>query len=48
MGNIIVLLVIITIIASASYKIYAEKKKGAKCVGCPYAVESSKSKCGCN
>jgi len=44
MENVIVIIVILIIVAVASAKIYSEKKKGAKCVGCPY----SQSGAGCN
>ncbi len=49
MGNFIVILVIATILALAIVKIVKEKKKGAKCVGCPYSVSSNNgSGCSCN
>lgn len=35
--NILVVAVIVVIIGSAVYKIISEKKKGRKCIGCPYA-----------
>lgn len=44
MGNIIVMAVILVILAGATAKIIYEKKKGAKCIGCPYAKGGS----GCN
>lgn len=47
MANIIVTLVLLTIISAAIAKIIVEKKKGAKCIGCPYS-ENSKSNCSCN
>lgn len=47
MTNIIVSLVLLAIISAAIAKIIAEKKKGAKCIGCPYS-KNSKSNCSCN
>jgi len=48
MTNIIVIIVIIAILAGASAKIFSEKKKGAKCVGCPYSQVSNSSGCSCD
>lgn len=47
MANIIVILVILAIVCAAITKIVSEKKKGAKCIGCPHSG-TSKSNCGCN
>jgi hypothetical protein len=47
MTDIIVILVILVIITAAIAKIVIEKKKGAKCIGCP-SGGTSKSHCGCN
>ncbi|MDF2545150.1 MAG: hypothetical protein K0R93_48 [Anaerosolibacter sp.] len=47
MSNIIVILVILAIVGAAIAKIVIEKKKGAKCIGCP-SGGTSKSNCGCN
>lgn len=56
MTDIVVLLIIGGIIAGAITKIVIEKKKGARCVGCPTSPASPKSKsikassnsdCGC-
>ena len=38
---------ILLIISGAAAKIIIEKKKGAKCVGCPYS-ESNEDDCSCN
>lgn len=35
MENLIVIMVIIAIVTSAIAKIVIEKRKGAKCIGCP-------------
>ncbi len=37
MANIIVMIIILVIIAAAITKIVIEKRKGAKCIGCPYS-----------
>jgi hypothetical protein len=47
MSNLIVALVILLIISGAAAKIIIEKKKGAKCVGCPYS-ESNEDDCSCS
>lgn len=47
MANIIVILVILAIVCAAISKIIIEKKRGAKCIGCP-SGGTSKSNCGCN
>ncbi|NLL02574.1 MAG: FeoB-associated Cys-rich membrane protein [Veillonellaceae bacterium] len=47
MTNLIVLIIILTIVIAAIAKIVIEKRKGAKCVGCPYSQTGSSS-CGCN
>lgn len=41
MKNIIVIAVLLVIILLAVFYIYRSKKKGKKCIGCPYA-----SSCG--
>jgi hypothetical protein len=45
MGNVIVGVVILAIVALATLKIIIEKKKGAKCIGCPYS--QSNGNCNC-
>ncbi len=35
MENLIIIVVIVAILALASFKIIKEKKAGAKCIGCP-------------
>ena len=45
MIDFIVIAIIALIIFSACYYIYKEKKKGKKCIGCPYAGECSKKNC---
>lgn len=37
MENLIVSIIILTIVAIAITKIITEKRKGTKCIGCPYS-----------
>ena len=46
MANIIVTGIILAIVIAAIAKIVIEKRKGAKCVGCPYS-KIGNSSCGC-
>lgn len=46
--DLILIIVILAIMSAASYKIYKEKKRGAKCVGCPYSQSSDGNGCNCN
>lgn len=48
MANIIVGIVIVSIIGLAIAKVISEKRKGAKCIGCPHAGLNKKDNCGCN
>lgn len=41
MANIIVIAILAIIVALAGGYIYKEKKKGKKCIGCPYSGECS-------
>lgn len=45
MTNIVVLLVIALIVGAAILYIRREKKRGVKCVGCPYSGTCSSGKC---
>lgn len=47
MANIIVVIIILAIVIAAIAKIVTEKRKGAKCIGCPHSQTGS-SKCSCN
>lgn len=47
MSDIIVILVILAIVCASITKIIIEKKRGAKCIGCP-SSGSKKNNCGCN
>lgn len=48
MTDIIVILVIALIIGGAVWYIIKEKKKGKKCIGCPYASSCNTKRCSCN
>ncbi len=39
MENFIIIAVLVCIVGGAVYYIYREKKRGAACVGCPYAKQ---------
>lgn len=39
MANLIVILVLLAVLAVAAGYIYRAKKRGEKCVGCPYAKQ---------
>lgn len=47
MGNIIVLAIIVGILSASVWKYRSEKKKGAKCVGCPLSGSNGSSSCSC-
>ncbi len=47
MANIIVMIIILAIITIAIAKIVIEKRKGVKCIGCPYSKPCGSS-CGCD
>ena len=42
MINIIIILVIVAIVGAAIAYIVKEKKRGVKCIGCPYAKQCAK------
>lgn len=52
MDNLIVGVILAIILGAAIYYIYKEKKKGVRCVGCPYAGEcaakAAGSSCECH
>ncbi len=51
MENIILIVLISTIVISAYLYIDKKRKKGVKCIGCPYAnecAEKAKNGCTCN
>lgn len=45
--EIIITLAVILILAAIVFYIYRAKKRGQKCIGCPYSKECSGS-CGCS
>ena len=46
MTDFVIVLVLLVIIGGASLYIYKEKKKGKKCIGCPYSGSCcDKNKC---
>ena len=46
MVNVIIVLVIVAIVGSSIAYIVKEKKRGVKCVGCPYAQQcANRGKC---
>ena len=47
MTNLIALLVLLIILGGAAWYLYREKKRGAACIGCPYAKTCAKSRGGC-
>ena len=47
MANIIVTIIILAIVAAAIVKIVIEKRKGAKCIGCPHS-QAGNGSCSCN
>lgn len=46
--NILIVAIVAVILGGAIYYIIKEKKKGAKCIGCPYAKECASKKNNCN
>lgn len=47
MTDIIVVAVLVLVVGGAVRYIYKEKKRGAKCIGCPHS-KSCGGSCGCN
>lgn len=45
MENFIIIAILIILVGAAIFYIYREKKKGRKCIGCPY---SGCENCQCN
>lgn len=46
MENVILIIVLAAIVGLAAFYIYRAKKKGQKCIGCPYASSCPKSHSG--
>ena len=47
MTDLILVVVLLIILGSAALYIYKAKKRGEKCIGCPYSKQCSNSKCNC-
>ena len=45
MENIIIVVAIVLVVGLASFYVYKSKKRGRKCIGCPYADSCSKKNC---
>ncbi|MBB6624796.1 FeoB-associated Cys-rich membrane protein [Clostridium gasigenes] len=45
MGNIVVVLIIIVILAISVTKVVSDKRKGVKCIGCPHSKECPSKSC---
>ncbi|MBR5245828.1 MAG: FeoB-associated Cys-rich membrane protein [Clostridia bacterium] len=48
MENVVVVAILVLIVCCAIAYIVKAKKKGVKCVGCPYAETCGKENCSCN
>ena len=46
MENYIIIGVVLLIVALAFLYVFKAKKKGKKCIGCPYCNQCSKTQCG--
>ena len=46
--NLIILAVVLLIVTACVFYIVREKKRGAKCIGCPYAKSCGKNHCDCS
>ncbi len=47
MGDLISIILIVLIIGTASFYIIRAKKRGQKCIGCPYAKTCNKNQKNC-
>lgn len=47
MENAIIIVILLLLVGGAIWYIVKEKKKGTKCIGCPYAKSCSTGKSGC-
>lgn len=46
MGNLIIIVILVVLVGLAIFYIWKEKKKGARCIGCPSAGCCRKKECG--
>ena len=44
----IIIIAIVLIVGGASFYLIRAKKRGQKCIGCPYAKECGGRSCSCN
>lgn len=44
--NIIIILIVAAIVGAIVYYLYKCRKRGDTCIGCPYAKQCQKGKCG--
>lgn len=48
MENVIIIIILVAIAGSIIWYLYRAKKRGDKCVGCPYGKQcSNKNNCSC-
>lgn len=48
MTDIIIILIIVALVAAISIYLYKAKKRGEKCIGCPYAKQCGGGNCSCS
>lgn len=48
MKDFIVIFILIVVLGGAALYVYRAKKRGEKCIGCPYAKSCGGAKCDCN
>lgn len=47
MIHVIVIVILVLMIAGVSLYLYKAKKRGEKCIGCPYAKQCGNNQCSC-
>lgn len=47
MKDLILIFILLLIAGGAGYYIYRAKKRGEKCIGCPYSKQCKSGKCNC-
>lgn len=45
MENIIVILILVAVFGGALFYVVRQKKRGSKCIGCPYECSCASKKC---
>lgn len=48
MTDILIILLVAVIIGSAAFYVIRAKKRGQKCIGCPYAKDAANGGCPCH